>query len=173
MDKEESLQELRSFEKEIKLRKADSDRLCYMVYELPNILAEYPELKHEAFNVWENIAESPKNSRYSVEDTYSSLKDVVLKDKGMVPQAVNVYLKTLASEENDYGALCLALLLGDRSELSRTVYSDMTRSGITHIICVSGLHLTIWTGLVLFVLRRLRLGEIQFGFCRQICAGIQ
>ena len=60
---------------------------------------------------------------------------------------------------NDYGALCLALLLGDRSELSRTVYSDMTRSGITHIICVSGLHLTIWTGLVLFVLRRLRLGE--------------
>ncbi len=108
MDKEESLQELRSFEKEIKLRKADSDRLCHMVYELPNILAEHPELKQEAFNVWENIAESPKNSRYSVEDTYSSLKDVVLKDGNMVPQAVNVYLKTLASDENDYEALCLA-----------------------------------------------------------------
>ncbi len=60
---------------------------------------------------------------------------------------------------NDYGALCLALLLGDRSELSHRVYTDMTRSGITHIICVSGLHLTIWTGLVLFLLRRLRLGE--------------
>ena len=60
---------------------------------------------------------------------------------------------------NDYGALCLALLLGERSELSRGVYADMTGSGITHIICVSGLHLTIWTGVVLFILRRLRIRE--------------
>ena len=37
--------------------------------------------------------------------------------------------------------------------MSNIIYS------ITHIICVSGLHLTIWTGLVLFILRRLRFGE--------------
>ncbi len=108
MNKEESLQELHSFEKEIMLRKASDGRLCTMLHELPSILVEYPELKQEAFNVWNNIAESPKNSRYSVEDTYSSLKDVVLKDGDMVPQAVDVYLKTLSSKENDYETLSLA-----------------------------------------------------------------
>lgn len=108
MDREEVRQELRSFEKEIMLRKASSDRLCAMIYNFPQILAEYPDLQQETFNVWEKVAESKQNSRYSVEDTYSSLNNVMLKDKNTVPQAFGVYTKTLASHENDYETLCLA-----------------------------------------------------------------
>ncbi len=60
---------------------------------------------------------------------------------------------------NDYGALCLALLIGDRSELSAGAYSSLTQSGVTHIICISGLHLTVWTNAFFYILRKLGLKE--------------
>ena len=60
---------------------------------------------------------------------------------------------------NDYGALCLALITGDRTEMSRTAYLSLKSAGITHLICVSGLHVSIWSSAILFILRRLRIGE--------------
>ncbi|MBR1841515.1 MAG: hypothetical protein IJ778_05250 [Alphaproteobacteria bacterium] len=108
MEKEEASQTLRSYERNIMLHKVSSDGLCGIIHDLPLILADNPDLKQETFRVWEKVAEYRKNSRYSLEDTYSSLKDVILKDKNNVPQAVSVFTKALASDENDYEALCLA-----------------------------------------------------------------
>ncbi len=60
---------------------------------------------------------------------------------------------------NDYGALCTALVLGDRTELSNSAYSSLRACGITHIICVSGLHISLWSSAILWVLRKLKLRE--------------
>ncbi|MCQ2480931.1 MAG: ComEC/Rec2 family competence protein [Clostridia bacterium] len=60
---------------------------------------------------------------------------------------------------NDYGALCTALVLGDRSALSQKAYYNLRACGVTHIICVSGLHISIWSAAFLWVLRKMRLSE--------------
>ncbi len=60
---------------------------------------------------------------------------------------------------NDCGALAVALILGDRSGLSDEAYLNLRECGVTHIICVSGLHISLWSCAVLWLLRKIRLGE--------------
>ena len=58
---------------------------------------------------------------------------------------------------DERGALAVALLIGDKSGLSDNIYSDFRDIGISHIICVSGYHLSLWSTLILFILRKSRL----------------
>ncbi len=60
---------------------------------------------------------------------------------------------------NDSGGLCAAMLTGDRSALSDSALNALKKCGVSHIICVSGLHLSLWTSALLWVLRKLRIGE--------------
>lgn len=60
---------------------------------------------------------------------------------------------------NEYGALAVALLLGDRSGLSTETLASFKNAGVTHIICVSGLHLSIWGLLILKIMRKIGLGQ--------------
>ena len=50
-----------------------------------------------------------------------------------------------------------ALLLGDRNALSPTLRRDFSRAGVSHLLAVSGLHLTLLFGMLESVLRLLRL----------------
>lgn len=60
---------------------------------------------------------------------------------------------------NEDGALAAALILGDKSGLSDRTLRNFNRAGISHIICVSGLHLSLWSALLLMILRKIGLGE--------------
>ena len=60
---------------------------------------------------------------------------------------------------NEYGGLAVALILGDKSGISRETLSDFNAVGITHLICVSGLHLSLWSMLVLNIFRKTGLNE--------------
>lgn len=60
---------------------------------------------------------------------------------------------------NEYGGLAVALILGDKSGISRETLSCFNEAGITHLICVSGLHLSLWSMLVLNIFRKTRLNE--------------
>ena len=51
-------------------------------------------------------------------------------------------------------ALVRALLLGDRSLLSEETREVMNRTGIAHLISISGLHVTVLAGLLSWLLRR-------------------
>lgn len=60
---------------------------------------------------------------------------------------------------NDNGELILSFFLGERDGLSDKAVADFKICGITHLMAVSGLHMTIWTGIVfsffvLFISRR-------------------
>ena len=52
-----------------------------------------------------------------------------------------------------------AMLLGDRSSLSDSTYDDFSATGISHIIALSGLHVSALVILIEFVLRKLRLAR--------------
>lgn len=53
------------------------------------------------------------------------------------------------------GALLSAVCLGDTSMLSLRVQNDFRRSGLTHLLVVSGLHMSILIGAVTLLLKRL------------------
>lgn len=59
----------------------------------------------------------------------------------------------------DSGSLATALLIGDRSNLSSDILSDFRLSGMTHIICVSGFHLSLCAAFLLFLLKKLKIGD--------------
>lgn len=55
------------------------------------------------------------------------------------------------------GELTAALLLGDRSGLEATTRRDFARSGVSHLLALSGLHFSIIVGLIGLLLRKLGL----------------
>lgn len=57
---------------------------------------------------------------------------------------------------DENGSLAVAMILGDKSGLPQNVYNDMRLAGVVHIVCVSGLHLSLWASLIIFVLRKLK-----------------
>lgn len=99
---------------------------------------------------------------YTADEDYNILPNTSkIKPIGYYMIAFRSGVRTLLMRllPNDYGALCTALVLGDRSNLSSKAYSDLRQCGVTHVICVSGLHISIWTAAALWLLRKLRLGE--------------
>ena len=56
--------------------------------------------------------------------------------------------------QRDTGEIAAAMTLGDRSGLSETVLSPFRKSGMSHILVVSGLHLSMVSGAVYQLLRR-------------------
>lgn len=62
--------------------------------------------------------------------------------------------------DGDNGALALAVLTGDKCYLSTKAYYNFKSCGITHLTAVSGLHLSILTAFLVFLLKRLRVPNI-------------
>ncbi len=60
---------------------------------------------------------------------------------------------------NENGALAVALLIGDKSGLSLDILDNFNFTGISHIICVSGYHLSLWSLLCYELLRKTRIGN--------------
>ena len=71
---------------------------------------------------------------------------------GYYPLAMRAYIKNTLSHliPGERGALATALLIGDKSNLPKSVSDSFSSAGISHLIAVSGLHLSIWC---LFILK--------------------
>ncbi|MEO6828998.1 MAG: DNA internalization-related competence protein ComEC/Rec2, partial [Acidobacteriaceae bacterium] len=59
----------------------------------------------------------------------------------------------------DTGVLS-AMLFGDRTRLQHSMRSAFERTGSFHLLVVSGLHITIVIGLIFWLMRRIRLGQV-------------
>ena len=76
-----------------------------------------------------------------------------------IAQAIKNSVQTIFPA--DVSALMTALLTGDKTNLSDSVYTALQRSGTAHIVAVSGLHLSFFAGfLALFFRRRSKLGAL-------------
>ena len=61
---------------------------------------------------------------------------------------------------DENGSLAVAMILGDKSEIPQEIYNDMRLAGVVHILCVSGLHLTLWASMIVAVLKKLKLPSV-------------
>ena len=66
------------------------------------------------------------------------------------------------SEEN--AGVVLALVVGDRSEMSQDLRDNLRASGVAHLLALSGLHVSVLLAALEWLLRRLRLGR-RASFC--------
>ncbi len=61
---------------------------------------------------------------------------------------------------DENGSLAVAMILGDKSEIPQKIYNDMRLAGVVHIVCVSGLHLTLWASMIIAFLKKLKLSSV-------------
>ena len=79
-------------------------------------------------------------------------KDTVrYKVKRLRETVSGILFENLGEEE---GGIAAALLTGDRSALSEDFATDLRIAGGSHLFAVSGMHLSIWTGLLFLILRK-------------------
>ena len=100
-------------------------------------LGAYPETDDYIIH---SVSESDKPFAKKILDLRESIKNAVYR---IMP--------------DERGALAVALLIGDKSGLPDEIYSDFRSVGISHIVCVSGYHLSLWATLILLVLKKMRL----------------
>lgn len=55
---------------------------------------------------------------------------------------------------DEKGGLAVALLIGDTSGLSREINSDFNEIGVSHVVSVSGFHLSLWSMIILKILKK-------------------
>lgn len=68
--------------------------------------------------------------------------------------------------------LSSALLLGDRTSLAPTVRRNFARSGVSHLLAVSGFHLTLLFGMLALLLRSLRLPRRAQAILLTLCVTV-
>ncbi len=69
----------------------------------------------------------------------------------------NLFFNQLSS---DNASVALALVTGDKSDMSSDIKNNFRASGASHLMAVSGLHLTVVAGALYFVLKKLRIPQI-------------
>lgn len=99
---------------------------------------------------------------------YSFSEDFVITD---VPESEKPFAKKIidfraSAREAVYrilpderGAVAVALILGDKNRIPDDIIKDFNESGIMHLVCVSGFHLSLWSFLILTVLRKTRMNH--------------
>ena len=84
----------------------------------------------------------------SVESQHSRLRYKIFRLQKYTKDTVSGYL------DGDIGQLIIAVITGDRSGISDETYSLVKKSGVAHMIVVSGMHLSIICSAVMWLLRR-------------------
>lgn len=116
-----------------------------------------------------SIGDSPYSSYgYWSDSIYlsASIDDIAVTNKVVRSPMVNILhlrqsIISVFSDiiGGDEGGIAIALVTGNKGYISRLVYDYFRYSGTTHIMAVSGLHLTVVAGAILFLLKKLRLPD--------------
>lgn len=93
----------------------------------------------------------PVNGVYSVIDVAESEKPFA---KKILDLRAAIKESLYRAFPGDSGGLAVSLIIGDRDGLSDEIYGDFKKLGISHIICVSGFHLSLWSMLILNILKK-------------------
>ncbi len=96
-----------------------------------------------------------------VSATALSVNSIVKKDSKFYSTLgeLRLYIKNEIFKDvrGDNGAVLIALLTGDREHISNNLYEKTKLCGVTHILVVSGMHLSIISGAVLNLFSKLKL----------------
>ena len=72
--------------------------------------------------------------------------------------------------EEDTANMSSAILLGNKKDLPITVRRDFTRAGASHILALSGMHMSILMGFLLFLLKRFSVNRKLIAVILSVCA---
>ena len=59
--------------------------------------------------------------------------------------------------DEDTAAICTALVIGDKEGLDEDLHDDISASGLAHLLAVSGLHISVLSAALFFILRKCKL----------------
>ena len=102
------------------------------------------------------VAAYPENGEYTVNiipDNEKPVGKTILDIRKKITDSV---YRVLPDER---GGLAVALIIGDKSGIPADILSNFRESGISHIISVSGFHLSLWAMFILEVLKKLKFRE--------------
>jgi ComEC/Rec2-related protein len=95
--------------------------------------------------------------RIDVQNAFLSLNDSIS----------NIFIRNIKGEA---GNLSSALLLGNRHLLSDVTTRDFSRAGVSHILALSGLHMSIIMGAAMFILSRIVSNRKLLAVILSLCA---
>ncbi len=78
-------------------------------------------------------------------------------NKNILLKAKNYILKRI--ENTKYNSYLYAFILGKSSYIDNESYRDYKINGVTHLFALSGLHVSLFSNIILFILNKLKLNE--------------
>lgn len=113
-------------------------------------------LKGGAFQSYGNFADgiyvnASSKSYMDLNMDVKSINKYMLKMHSSISNVTSDYIN------DDAGAFSNAIITGDKSKLSYNTQKYFNNAGASHIMAVSGLHLTVIVGAFLFIVRKLKL----------------
>lgn len=95
----------------------------------------------------------------SADETRSNIIDDSIFHPSVFFASINDSLNSVFARylDDDTANMSSALLLGNKDRLSNTVTRDFSRAGASHILALSGMHMSIIMGIFLFVFKKFRI----------------
>ncbi len=96
---------------------------------------------------------------------YSENNDIIYSHH---EDSINIHLNTINKSlvktikdniDGDAGDFISALILGDKSELSDTITRDFRRAGLSHVVAISGMHLSVMMFIFEFLLKKFKINR--------------
>lgn len=136
----------------IKLKISSNENFEFELYDDIELEVKFKRLKKSPY-YYHNVSNGYYLGASLVKDTakplgsktvpwYSFLNDI--------HKSIENKLSSVLDRENC--GLLMALMLGDKSDMDKTIQNSFTTAGVSHIVVVSGLHLSIIIGFVFSVL---------------------
>lgn len=138
----------------VKVRITSNAPIIADYYTLINAKASFYSIGSSAFDSYGRWSDSifigAEITDYTVttQSVFNPLKYILLLRNDIIETFVN-------SVKTDGGAVSAALVTGDKYYLSEDIKQTFRLAGASHILAVSGLHLSVITGSLLFILKRI------------------
>ena len=102
------------------------------------------------------VAHSPQSARCLL---YAAQSWAAGRLQSFISSRANQAMPRSVQLSTEDAAMLSAMLFGDRTELTQTLRSGFERTGTFHLFVVSGLHVVLLSGVLVWLLRRVRLPD--------------